>query len=68
MVIAGEADTDEHGSQTGGRENRFVRENLPLPHLAACSRKVFVGHDSGISHIAAAVGALPLLFGWTDPA
>jgi heptosyltransferase III len=30
---------------------------------------LFVGHDSGISHIAAATGArCVLLFGWTDPA
>jgi heptosyltransferase-2 len=29
----------------------------------------FIGHDSGISHIAAAAGArCLLLFGWTDPA
>ncbi|HEX8490708.1 MAG TPA: glycosyltransferase family 9 protein, partial [Chthoniobacterales bacterium] len=28
----------------------------------------FIGHDSGISHIAAAAGArCILLFGWTDP-
>jgi heptosyltransferase-2 len=29
---------------------------------------LFIGHDSGISHLAAAAGALCiLLFGWTDP-
>jgi heptosyltransferase-2 len=44
-------------------------ENLPLPHVAALlDGMLFVGHDSGISHIAAAVGArCILLFGWTDP-
>ena len=43
---------------------------LPLPHLAAVLEdSLFVGHDSGISHIAAAVGAqCILLFGPTDPA
>jgi heptosyltransferase-2 len=41
-----------------------------LPQLAALLEgAVFVGHDSGISHIAAAVGArCLLLFGATDPA
>jgi heptosyltransferase-2 len=45
-------------------------ENLPLPHLAALLEgQTFVGHDSGISHIAAAAGArCLLLFGKTDPA
>lgn len=47
---------------------RFARD-LALPHLAAvlarCAR--FVGHDSGISHLAAAVGTpCVLLFGPTD--
>jgi len=47
---------------------RFARD-LPLPHLAAvlarCAR--FLGHDSGISHLAAAVGTpCVLLFGPTD--
>jgi len=45
-------------------------ENLPLPQLAALLEgKTFVGHDSGVSHIAAAVNAsCLLLFGRTDPA
>lgn len=46
-------------------------ENLPLPVLAATLSRcgLFVGHDSGISHIAAASGApCVLLFGPTDPA
>ncbi len=44
-------------------------KNLPLPQLAALlERSVFVGHDSGISHLAAAVGAnCILLFGPTNP-
>jgi heptosyltransferase III len=45
--------------------------NLPLPALAAalagCGR--FIGHDSGVSHLAASVGTPSvLLFGSTDPA
>lgn len=45
--------------------------NLPLPELtdrlARC--RLFIGHDSGISHLAAATGTPSrLLFGPTDPA
>jgi heptosyltransferase-3 len=45
-------------------------EQPPLPHLAALLARcqVFVGHDSGITHLAAAVGISTLaLFGPTDP-
>ena len=47
---------------------RFAR-TLRLPHLAAIlAHTTFVGHDSGISHLAAAAGArCILLFGPTDP-
>ena len=47
---------------------RFAK-NLSLPHLAAVlEHTIFVGHDSGISHLAAATGAnCILLFGPTDP-
>ena len=47
-----------------------VAANRPLPDLAALlSRcRLFIGHDSGISHLAAAVGVpCVLLFGPTDP-
>ena len=71
VVISGEAD----GAQTEQLErdwmNRGVRfaRNLPLPHLAAVlERSTFIGHDSGISHLAAAAGAnCILLFGPTNP-
>jgi len=41
-----------------------------LPHLAAIlEHSIFVGHDSGISHLAAAARArCVLLFGPTNPA
>jgi heptosyltransferase-2 len=45
-------------------------EQLPLPQLAALLARcqVLVGHDSGITHLAAAVGTATLaLFGPTDP-
>jgi heptosyltransferase III len=72
LVVAGEADAERAANLRAawrGRSVRFV-ENLPLPHLAALLGNAhFIGHDSGISHIAAAVGArCLLLFGPTDPA
>jgi len=51
-----------------GQDVRFAK-NLPLPHLAGVlEHSIFIGHDSGISHLAAAAGAsCILLFGPTDP-
>jgi heptosyltransferase-2 len=53
------------------RHRLQIANQLPLPELAAALRRcrLFLGHDSGVSHLAAAVG-LPcvLLFGPTDPA
>ena len=71
VVISGEADksqTEQLEREWKGREVRFA-SNLPLPHLAAAlERSIFIGHDSGISHLAAAVGAnCVLLFGPTNP-
>lgn len=48
-----------------------VLDNWPLPVLAAALARcrLFVGHDTGIGHLAAAVGTpCLLLFGPTDPA
>jgi heptosyltransferase-2 len=48
-----------------------IAEDLPLPHLGGVLGRcdLFIGHDSGISHLAAATGAnCLLLFGRTDPA
>ena len=72
LIVAGEAD----GARTqkfreAWKENSVqFAEHLPLPHLAALlENSAFIGHDSGISHMGAAVGArCLLLFGWTDPA
>jgi heptosyltransferase-2 len=48
-------------------ERRQAAQSLPLPDLArqlqSCA--AFVGHDSGISHLAAALG-LPCLILWAD--
>jgi heptosyltransferase III len=72
LIIAGEADAaraEQLKAAWKGKQVQFA-ENLPLPHLAAVLEgRFFIGHDSGISHIAAAAGARCLLFfGWTDPA
>jgi heptosyltransferase-2 len=71
LVISGEADqaqTDQLEREWKNRDVRFAR-NLPLPQLAAIlEHTMFIGHDSGISHLAAAAGAnCILLFGPTDP-
>jgi heptosyltransferase-2 len=72
VIVGGEADTGRTQKLRAAWKGKSVQfaENLPLPHLAALlERMSFVGHDSGISHIAAAAGAqCLLLFGWTDPA
>lgn len=71
LVISGEADqaqTEQLERKWKDRGARFAK-NLPLPHLAAVvQRATFIGHDSGISHLAAAAGANCILFfGPTDP-
>jgi ADP-heptose:LPS heptosyltransferase len=71
LVISGEADevrSKRLESEWNDRNVRFAK-SLPLPQLAAVLEKsIFIGHDSGISHLAAASGAnCVLLFGPTDP-
>ncbi len=71
LIVSGEADETQRArleSEWKDRDVRFAK-NLPLPHLAAVLEdSIFVGHDSGISHLAAAAGAkCILLFGPTDP-
>ena len=71
VVISGEADKSQTEQLEREWKNRDVRfaKNLSLPRLAAVlERSIFIGHDSGISHLAAAAGAnCVLLFGPTDP-
>jgi heptosyltransferase-3 len=71
IVLSGEADEAQTGELRrtwGSRSVRFAR-NLALNQVAALlEHSRFIGHDSGISHLAAAVGAkCLLLFGPTDP-
>lgn len=72
LVIGGEAEEERMRLlETAWKDKpaRFAK-NLALTHLAALfETSLFVGHDSGVSHIAAAAGARSiLLFGPTDPA
>jgi heptosyltransferase-2 len=69
LLVGGEADQarlrDLHNPDA------VMANNLPLPVVAALLQQAagFIGHDSGISHIAAATGTTCLLlFGPTDPA
>ena len=72
LIVAGEADSARTQKFRAAWKDKSVQfaEHLALPHVAALfEKRAFIGHDSGISHIAAAVGAhCLLLFGWTDPA
>jgi heptosyltransferase III len=68
LVVGGEAD-ERQLAALRAHDVRLAM-NLPLPQLAAILERcaLFVGHDSGISHIAAAVGTpCVLLFGPTNP-
>ncbi len=68
LLVGGEADTDARRALES--LNLPVAWNLPLPQLAAVLERctLFAGHDSGISHLAAAVGIPTLaLFGPTSP-
>jgi heptosyltransferase-2 len=66
IVISGEA--DEHVQ--GAFPDHALAHNLPLPLLSAILARAsaYFGHDTGISHLAAAAGApCTLLFGPTAP-
>ena len=72
LLVGGEADAKALAALRGawGTDDMLVAENLPLPALGALLAQCayFLGHDSGISHLAAAVGTPGvLLFGPTDP-
>jgi len=68
LLVGGEADVERIEALRSPSD--IIASNLPLPHLAALFEQCagFLGHDSGISHLAAAVGTpCILLFGPTDP-
>ncbi|MDB6171491.1 MAG: hypothetical protein JWL59_802 [Chthoniobacteraceae bacterium] len=72
LWVGGEADEERLDAiQNAFGRSAHIARHLPLPHLAAVLARcrLFLGHDSGISHLAAAVGTPSvLLFGPTDPA
>ena len=73
LLIGGEADHAQLDALLAAWRGApvLLARDLPLPHLAALLARcrLFLGHDSGISHLAAAAGApCLLLFGPTDPA
>jgi len=72
LLVGGEADYAQLARLREAWRGRAVHtaQDVPLPELAAILQQVrlFLGHDSGVSHIAAAAGAPSLLiFGPTDP-
>ena len=72
LVIGGEADEIAIAALEAAwnEHSALFAKNIPLPQVAALLERctLFLGHDSGISHIAAAVGPrCVLLFGPTDP-
>jgi heptosyltransferase-2 len=72
LLVGGEADHERIGHLREAWRGRGIGMalDLALPELAAVLQRarLFVGHDSGVSHIAAAAGAPSvLLFGPTDP-
>jgi heptosyltransferase III len=72
FLVLGEAEIEGWSGSSVADDKRIkVAINLPLLELAtALARcRLFLGHDSGVSHLAAAVGTpCVLLFGPTDPA
>jgi heptosyltransferase-3 len=72
LLVGGEADRVQiaHLREAWRDRPPATALDLPLPELAAIlgRARLFLGHDSGVSHIAAAAGAPTLLlFGPTDP-
>lgn len=72
LLVGGEADQINLNALQKAWKNLNIlpANSLPLYRLAALFQQcdLFIGHDSGISHLAAAVGApCLLLFGPTDP-
>lgn len=70
LIVGGESDSEELAVLRPAFPDLPILENPPLPTLGAVLSRcaLFLGHDSGISHLAAAAGApCLLLFGPTDP-
>ena len=73
LLVGGEADGAALAFLAAGLpvDRVVLARDLPLPRLAALLARcrLFLGHDSGVSHLAAVAGCpCVLLFGPTDPA
>ncbi len=72
-IVLGEAERENPAAQFAryaGHPRVKTLQDLPLPVLAGALQEttVFIGHDSGVSHLAAAVGTpVVALFGPTNP-
>ncbi|BBO16421.1 conserved hypothetical protein [Candidatus Brocadia pituitae] len=56
--------------KSGGNDDFIIADHLPLSKLAAVIKRcnLFIGNDSGVTHLAAALGIHTIaLFGPTDP-
>jgi len=71
LLVSGYADTEILGELTAKvKDTVIVADQLPLPNLAAVIKRCnfFVGNDSGVTHVAAAVGTPAIaIFGPTNP-
>lgn len=74
LLVSGEAETGNLAPLTSAWKRQNIpfshANSLPLPVLSVLLRRasLFIGHDSGISHLAAASGPpCLLLFGPTEP-
>lgn len=68
LIVGGEADAKALEA-LAGCGSLFSGQPVVALARALAQARLFIGHDSGVSHVAAAVGApCVLLFGPTDPA
>lgn len=72
VLVVGEADQErfEKFVNLSHPKNSLTARSLPLPELAGilANCNLFIGHDSGVTHLAAAVNTPSIaLFGPTDP-
>ncbi|HVV00266.1 MAG TPA: glycosyltransferase family 9 protein [Verrucomicrobiae bacterium] len=69
LIVGGEAEGARLQRLAAALPPRRIRvaQSLPLPELASLLERasIFIGHDSGISHLAAALG-LPGLLLWSE--
>lgn len=71
LLVSGHADTEILGELTPKvKDVVTIADQLPLPYLAAVIKRCnfFVGNDSGITHLASAIGTPAIaIFGPTNP-